>query len=230
MAFLVSKITAHNYVLLDRLVSTWNRVLRWTGFTFLRFIVHDASCSKIYDFTNKLLLLHSSHPSLCLMYAWFLCGSSVLQSNYTDPYLLFYEEFNSQSQGSLRHWHIKLWLVTSAKQHQYPCSGPPHYWKCILNFLSTWLANQQGLLQQTNHSRYPNRSTQVSALNKDFGAVLQKDLTRSLVPAVAPVIPRVFSKTGIGCRCLAYNKFFWIFALFTSNRICTEFVCFNLVP
>ena len=53
-----------------------------------------------------------------------------------------------------------------------------------------------------------NPSKQVRVQNKDFGTVLQKDLTRSLVPAVAPVIPRAFAKTGFGCRCLGYNKFF----------------------
>ena len=169
------------------------------------------------------------HLSVSCRYGFYVVPVSCRATTLTLTYCSMRSSTHSPK-VSLRHWHIKLWLVTSAKQHQYPCSGPPHYWKCILNFLSTWLANQQGLLQQTNHSRYPNRSTQVSTLNKDFGAVLQKDLTRSLVPAVAPAIPRVFSKPGIGCCCLAYNKFFWISALFTSNRICTEFVCFNLVP
>ena len=40
-------------------------------------------------------------------------------------------------------------LITSAKQPRAPCSGPPkdsmNYLKCILNFLSSWLANPQGL-------------------------------------------------------------------------------------
>ena len=179
--------------------------------------------------TNFYCCILPIHLSVSCRYGFYVVPVSCRATTLTLTYCSMRSSTHSPK-VSLRHWHIKLWLVTSAKQHQYPCSGPPHYWKCILNFLSTWLANQQGLLQQTNHSRYPNRSTQVSALNKDFGAVLQKDLTRSLVPAVAPAIPRVFSKPGIGCCCLAYNKFFWISALFTSNRICTEFVCFNLVP
>ena len=42
---------------------------------------------------------------------------------------------------------IQCWLVMSAKQRQYPCSGPAmdsmNYGKCILNFPLSWLANPQ---------------------------------------------------------------------------------------
>ena len=48
----------------------------------------------------------------------------------------------------------------------------------ISNFLSSWLANQQWYFQQSNHGMYSNPGTQVGAENRDFGAVLQMDLTR----------------------------------------------------
>ena len=73
-------------------------------------------------------------------------------------------------------------LVTSAKQCRDPCSGPPmdstNYWKCVSNFLSSWLGNRQCLFWQANHGTWSNPGTQVGPQNKDFGAVLQTDLTR----------------------------------------------------
>ena len=52
-------------------------------------------------------------------------------------------------------------------------------------FLQPDWQNQQWLFQRSNHCANSSPSTQVGAQNKDFGAVLQMDLTRSLVPLVA---------------------------------------------
>ena len=72
-------------------------------------------------------------------------------------------------------------LATSAKQCWDPCSCPPtnstNYWKCISNFLLSWLSNRQCLFWQANHCTWSNPGTQVGPQNKDFGAVLQTDLT-----------------------------------------------------
>ena len=53
---------------------------------------------------------------------------------------------------------------------------------------SDWLAN---------HSKYKKPGTQVKAKNKDFSAVLQTDLTTSLVPSVSQVI--------CACNVVFYN-------------------------
>ena len=80
---------------------------------------------------------------------------------------------------------IQCWLVMSAKQCQYPCSGPAmdsmNHGKCILNFPLSWLANPQWPFLLGQHAAYSNADIPVGAENKDFSAVSQMDLTRSLV-------------------------------------------------
>ena len=48
--------------------------------------------------------------------------------------------------------------------------------------------NGQWYLKQANHGTYSNPGTHVGGRNKDFGTVLQTDLTRSLVPSSAQAI------------------------------------------
>ena len=83
---------------------------------------------------------------------------------------------------SQRHRHNLIFISNGVKQCRDPCSGPPtdstNYWKCVSNFLPSWLANWQCLFWQANHGTWWNSGTQVGPQNKDFGAVLQTDLTR----------------------------------------------------
>ena len=72
-----------------------------------------------------------------------------------------------------------------------------NYQKDVSNFPSTRLIllNGQWYLKQANHGTYSNPGTLVGAggggggvRNKDFGTVLQTDLTRNLVPSSAQAI------------------------------------------
>ena len=71
---------------------------------------------------------------------------------------------------------IKPQLVRSAKKHQDPCSGPSTALN-VLNFLSTCLANQQWLFHRPSMVRIKG-GAQAGSQDKDFGAVLQTNLTR----------------------------------------------------
>ena len=71
---------------------------------------------------------------------------------------------------------IKPRLVRSAKKHQDPCSGPSTALN-VSNFLSTCLANQQWLFNRPSMVRIKG-GAQAESQDKDFGAVLQTNLTR----------------------------------------------------
>ena len=71
---------------------------------------------------------------------------------------------------------IKPRLVRSAKKHQDPCSGPSTALN-VSNFLSTCLANQQWLFNRPSMVHIKG-GAQAESQDKDFGAVLQTNLTR----------------------------------------------------
>ena len=75
-------------------------------------------------------------------------------------------------------------LATSVKQRQDPFSGPQRIQQIIgssfqISFHPDWQIHK-GFFKQANHGAYSNPGTQMGAQNKDFGAVLQTDLTRVL--------------------------------------------------
>ena len=80
--------------------------------------------------------------------------------------------------------------MSAKQQHQDPCSGRPtdstNYRKCVSNFLSCWLEN---------HGTYSNPGTHVGDQEKDFGALSQTDLTRSLVSSVVQASLRPSTKS-----------------------------------
>ena len=64
-----------------------------------------------------------------------------------------------------------------------------NYWKCILNFLSSFLMNWQWLFQQPNHSTYSKPSTQVaSTAEQGFWHCFTDRLNQNLVSSVAQAI------------------------------------------
>ena len=71
---------------------------------------------------------------------------------------------------------IQLRLVTSAKQSLFGLNELPH-----MRFEFPWPANRQRDFWQASHGGYSNAGIWVAAQNKDFGAISQTDLTRSLV-------------------------------------------------
>ena len=51
----------------------------------------------------------------------------------------------------------------------WPCDGlhvAMNYWKCISNFVSSWLANWQCHFKQANHGAYSNLGTQVGSITR----------------------------------------------------------------
>ena len=51
----------------------------------------------------------------------------------------------------------------------WPCDGlhvATNYWKCISNFVSSWLANWQCHFKQANHGAYLNLGTQVGSITR----------------------------------------------------------------
>ena len=58
-----------------------------------------------------------------------------------------------------------------------------NYRKCVSNFLSSWLAYRQTLLEQANHVAHSNLGIKMGTQNKDFGTVSQTG-TQSLVSSV----------------------------------------------
>ena len=58
-----------------------------------------------------------------------------------------------------------------------------NYRKCVSNFLSSWLAYRQTLLEQANHGAHSNLGIKMGTQNKDFDTVSQTG-NKSLVSSV----------------------------------------------
>ena len=117
---------------------------------------------------------HYSRSRFAQYFLWFEMRLSISAPE-TDTF--FYLCWNLHI--SLRRGRTNLTLVRSAKQRREHCSGPPtdstkylNYRKCVSNFLSSWSANLQWLLQKANHGTYSNPGTQLGAENKDFGSFI----------------------------------------------------------
>ena len=73
--------------------------------------------------------------------------------------------------------------LTSIKLLFEPPTDSTNYRKCVSNFLSSWLANQQWDFWQANHEAYSNPGTQVEA-QEGFRRAFADGLNQSLVPSV----------------------------------------------
>ena len=81
-------------------------------------------------------------------------------------------------------------------------NGLTNYWKCILNFLSTWLANQQGVWNRPTMS-----GTQILVHRWEPSTRILVLFYRSLVPAAVQAIPRVFAKNRNWLLCALLTSF-----------------------
>ena len=179
--------------------------------------------------TNFYCCILPIHLSVSCRYGFYVVPASCRSPTLTLTYCSMRSPTYG-TEGSLCHWHNQTLVSNICKASPISLFWATKLLEMHFEFPFNPIGKSTGAFA-TDQSWQALKSWYTGEeLEQGFWCCLQKDLTRSLVPAVAPVIPRVFAKTGIGCRCLAYNNFFWIPALFTSNCICIEFVCFNLVP